>query len=148
MINAFVDKFETWRRQRFFEKKLIPILFDQEIGLFKFGCRLDDPDAEQKFLTWVEARVKMARKPSGSTSMQLHCFPLLPLDPPLEGEEWKQLAEWTITFRWEDYQNKKGEIRNLLPRARELGAEAIGAVMLNSGDALLELVRQMKSGKK
>jgi hypothetical protein len=43
------------RRQNAFEKELIPLIFDKQVGLYNFACAMDDPDAEQQFRTWIHA---------------------------------------------------------------------------------------------
>lgn len=141
-MTSLIEKWKARRRERNFKKEFDPLIFEKKIGMYPFGCLLDDPELESAFLNWVEARVKMARKPGGSTWMWLHLQPLGRQDPPVNGEIWKQLDHWTLLFEWKDYPAKKEDIRGLFLRARERNAGAIAVVLINSGDAMQELLRR------
>jgi hypothetical protein len=143
-MNIVIQKVQEqfWRRKM--EKVLPPIIFEQGIGLQKFGVKLEDPEAESKFMNWMDARVKMARKPTKETLLSVYAFPLAPIDPFENGKEWNQMDTMSVVFSWEEYPRKREEIRQLFHQSRDLGAKAIGAVLINTGDALVEWVRQNK----
>lgn len=129
------------QRQKAFEKELIPLIFDKKVGSFDFACLKDDPEFEQQFQTWIEAGVKMARKPGGFSSLWINFIPFLWLVPPVNGENWKMIDRWQIAFRWEEYEMKKIEIFYFFKKAKDLKATIMVVILINSGDALEQMIR-------
>jgi len=105
-------------------------------GVYKkvFGT---DPDQEDAFLQWLDARIKMARKPLGVSIVQIGCIPLakdngkdIPLDRPDD-----------IAFSLDEYPAQRDNCRRCFSDAQNrVGAQHIVAILINLGDAISKIL--------
>jgi hypothetical protein len=96
-----------------------------------------DPDQEEVFLHWLDARIKMARKPLGDSIVQIGCIPLtkdngkdIPLDRPDD-----------IAFSLYEYPARRDNCRKCFSNAQNrIGAQHIVAILINLGDAISKVL--------
>lgn len=117
-------------------EKAMDLSMKNNTGVYKkvFGIQADQREV---FLQWLDARVKMARKPLGVSVIQVSCIPIAKAsgkDMPLESPK-------DIAFPIEEYHSQREDCRKLFLEAQQRErAQAVVAIMINLGDAISKVL--------
>jgi hypothetical protein len=115
-------------------------------GLYARKWELSNPNAKQKFLIWLEARRRFARKPNGVSIAMLMLVSItkdiLDRFPPdalvIEGV----MHEQGITFEWEEYSDLIETFCDMWEKAVAVeGTVIITALIINTGDIIEKIIR-------
>ena len=126
-----------WFQLRKLETKIRGLL-RQGIGQHNTHWDPADPDAEQKFLVWMEARRRMARRPVDHTLIWLRLVSV-PEDATGRlkmGEEIQEtMEEQGIQFTWEEYSDLLETFQEMFRKAKAVPHTGlIVGLLLDTGD--------------
>jgi len=117
-------------------EKALDLSMKNNTGVNKkaFGIQFDQREA---FLQWLDARVKMARKPLGVSVIQVSCIPIakeggkdIPLERPKD-----------IAFPIEEYHSQREDCRKLFLEAQQRErAQTVVAILINLGVAITKVL--------
>jgi hypothetical protein len=115
-----------------FEKTINLILHSQD-GIYKNAWHVTDPEAEADFATWLDSRVRMAKKYKGVTAFQLHLIPIA-----RRAEEHRVFDQQIFpSFTPETYPQQRAAIMEMFRQAKSLEeATNVACILINLGDAL------------
>ena len=128
------------RKKKTVLDQALDLSMETNTGVYKkaFGT---DPQEVLAFLQWLDARVKMARKPMGVSIIQVSCIPIAKED----GKDIVLERPPEITFPIEEYASQRENCRARFLEAQHRDrARAVVAILVNLGDAISKILDQPK----